>query len=325
MSDNTAVAAPVAVESPASAENTEVSQENEGLEAAEGEESEESTEEAGKVDPKTAKPSKKEEKKTKEVEKRIKKLKLKVDGKEFEEDFDMDDEERLVRELQMAKMGQKRAQQHSDLEKQVRSFFQAFEKDPFAAMSELGMKPEQQIEDYINKQMEQAKKSPEQIQREQLETELQRIKAEREAEKEEGKSKELARLQEQAFQQYDIQMEQALSKSDLPKTPYTVKKIADYMLVALQAGKDVSPEDVIPLVREEMHSDLKEMFAALPEDVVEGLLGEQVLNKLRQRRIAKSKNAQIPGSKLADTGKSSKNTDTKQSGDKKSFKDFFGI
>lgn len=313
MSDSTAAVAAPVIESSNSAEIADNNTEVETVEGAEGEETPE-------VAPK---PTKTEVKKAKENEKRLKKLKLKVDGKEFEEEFDLDDEDRLIRELQMSKMGQKRAQQHSDLEKQVRAFFTDFEKDPFFAMSQLGMKPDQVIDQYINKQMENAKKSPEQLRAEQLEQELQKIKTDRDNEKKESEKKEFERLQQHAFQQYDVQMEQSLAKSDLPKTPYTVKKIADYMLAALQAGKDVTPDDVIPLVREEMHNDLKEMFASLPEDAAEQLIGEQMLNKLRKKRVAKAQEANklVGGNKIVETGKSSK-TDGKPK-EKLSYKDFF--
>lgn len=327
MSEQAAVAAPIATESTQqSAENLETSQENQEVEASENEESTEGEElnaDSEETEQKSAKKSNK--KAEKELERRIKKLKLKVDGKEIEEELDLDDDERLIRELQMAKMGQKRAQEKADLEKQVRSFFEAFQQDPFAAMQELGLNPDQAIDAYINQQLENAKKTPEQIEKERLEAELQKLKAEREREKEELQAKELERLQQQEFERYDMLMEQALSKTDLPKTPYTVKKIADYMLVALEAGKDVSPEDVIPLVREEMHSDLQQMFSSLPEDVVEGLLGEQVLNKLRKRRVAKAQEAQkiLPKNQIQDTGKTGKAQEAQK--EKKSFKDFFGI
>lgn len=327
MSEQAAVAAPVATESTQqSAENLETSQENQEVEASEGEDAAEGEELDASAEELQEQSSKKSKKKAeKELEKRIKKLKLKVDGREIEEEIDLDDDERLVRELQMAKMGQKRAQEKADLEKQVRAFFEAFQQDPFAAMQELGLSPDQAIDEYINKQLENAKKTPEQIEKERLEAELQQLKAEREREKEELQTKELKRLQQQEFERYDMLMEQALSKTDLPKTPYTIKKIADYMLVALEAGKDVSPEDVIPLVREEMHSDLQQMFSSLPEDVVEGLLGEQVLNKLRKRRVAKAQEAQknLPKSQILDTGKNGKEQEASK--EKKSFKDFFGI
>jgi GTP cyclohydrolase I len=312
---NAAPAAPVApVTEQPKVENAELSAEEQEIEA----KLEDSSEEGKEKTPK------REEKKAKEVEKRLKKLKLKVDGKEIEEEIDLDDEERLTREFQLSKLGQKRAQEKAELEKQVGAFMKALGEDPFAAMKELGMNPDQVIEDYINKQLEQAKKSPEQVEKERLESELKAIRAEREREKEEHNTKELARLQEQAFQQYDTQMEQALNKSGLPKTPYTVKKMADYMLVALEAGHDVTPDDVVDVVREEMNSDLKEMFASLDEETIEGLLGEQVINKLRKRRVAKAQAAQKAlGTKVVETGNSAKTSETPK--EKKSFKDFFGM
>lgn len=280
-----------------------------------------------KVDDKASKLTKKDVKKAAEVEKRYKKLKLKVDGKEVEENLDLDNDEELIRHLQMSKMGQKRAQEKADLEKQVEAFFKAYQKDPFATMRELGMDPNKAIDDYINKEMENSKKSPEQIEAEKARAELQALKAEREREREESKSKELARLQEAAFQQYDTAMETALAKSSLPKTVYNVKRIADYMLVALQAGKDVTPEDVIPLVEEELNNDLQEMFASLPEDKIEKLLGNDVINKLRKRRVAKAQAAQqaVGKSNIQDTGKSDSKNSKEKSEKKMTYKDLFGI
>lgn len=326
MSEQAQVAAPVAVESPISAESADKSQENTEIEAAEGEEIEESADSEEKLAKPADKDAKSTKKAEKELEKRIKKLKLKVDGKEIEESLDFDNDEELIRNLQLAKMGQKRAQEKADLEKQVKAFFEAFDKDPFQAMKDLGKDPNKVIDDYINQQMEQAKKTPEQIAKEQLEQELQQLKSEREREKQDIQAKELERLQQAAFTQYDLEMEQALTKSELPKTPYTVKKMADYMLVALQAGYDVKPADVIDIVREEMNSDMKEMFASLPEDKIEALLGEQVLNKLRKRRVAKAQEAQklVGKPNIPETGKTGK-SESKKDGDKKTFKEFFGV
>lgn len=326
MADIVTTAAPTANTPATSAETPNTNTENAELDAAEAaeESAEPSSEETSKEN--NAKDSKPAKKEAKAIEKRIKKLKLKVDGKEYDEEIDLDDEDRLIRELQLSKMGQKRAQEKTDLEKQMKSFFEAFQKDPFATMKEMGLDPNKSIDDYINQELENAKKSPEQIAHERLQQELAALKRERESEKETLKNKELERLQQHAFEQYDMQMEQSLSKSSLPKTPYVVKKIADYMLVGLEAGYDVSPEDVIPLVQEEMNSDLKDMFASLPEEQVEALLGEQVLNKLRKRRVAKAQASQaaVNKPKIEDSGKSSKGQ-AKPEGEKKTFKQFFGV
>lgn len=263
----------------------------------------------------------------KEVEKRLKKLKLKVDGKEFEEEIDLDDDEALTRHLQMSKMGQKRAQEKAQLDKELKQFFAAMEEDPFSVLSkEMGMDVEAQIQKYIDKQIENAKKSPEQIEREKMENELKSIKAERERERQESEARQKELLIQQQYEHYDIQMEQALNKSSIPKTPYVVKKMADYMIVAVENGYDLSPEAAVALVQEEMDSDLKEMFGSLSEDKIESLLGDQVLNKLRKRRLAKAKESQAAVQKpnIQDTGRNAK-TESKKEGDKVSFKKFFGV
>jgi hypothetical protein len=96
------------------------------------------------------------------------------------------------------------------------------------------------------------------------------------------------------------------------------------MLVALEAGHDVTPDDVVDVVREEMNSDLKEMFASLDEETIEGLLGEQVINKLRKRRVAKAQAAQKAlGTKVVETGNSVKTDETPK--EKLSYKDFFKV
>ena len=330
MSEQVQSAAPVAAESAAQSENTENMQDSAELSAEEQEAEADLDSSEEEVPAKDAKSDKKDDKAKKkaekEVEKRLKKLKLKVDGKEIEEELDLDDEERLVKELQMAKMGQKRAQEKAQLEKEVNAFLQALKNDPMAILAQqLGLDPAEVIDKYINNEMEKAKKSPEQLEKERMEAELKALKEEREREKEELKQKELTRLQEQAYIQYDTQMEQTLAKSDLPKTPYVVKKMADYMIVALDAGKNVSPDDVVDIVREELHSDLQQMFSSLPEEKIEELLGEQVLNKLRKRRVAKAQAAQkaIPQNTIKDTGKVAKAEG--KAVEKQSFKDFFKI
>jgi hypothetical protein len=53
-----------------------------------------------------------------------------------------------------------------------------------------------------------------------------------------------------------------------------IKKMADYMLIAVQRGINVTPEDVLPIVRDEIQNDIKQMFSLMPEDVIEQLVGK---------------------------------------------------
>jgi len=71
--------------------------------------------------------------------------------------------------------------------------------------------------------------------------------------------------------------------------------------------------------------DLKEMFAVMPEEVIEKIVGKDVINKIRKKSIAKAKQAPTTTTKslAKDTGQSSPKETAKV--DKKTFKQFFGV
>jgi hypothetical protein len=261
----------------------------------------------------------------KKVESRIKKLKLKVDGREYEEEVNFDDDEYLTKQMQLAKAAQKRMGEYATLEKQVKSFIEELKKNPRKVLADpnIGIDVKQLAASIIEEEIANSQKSPEQLEKEKLETRLRELEDERKKEKEDFERKEFERLQQQAYERYDTQMATALEKSDLPKSPYVIKKMADYMLLGLQQGLDVTADDVIPLVREEIQSDLKEMFAVMPEDVIEKIIGKDPLNRIRKKNVAKAKAVPQQTGKPKDVGA---NESAKSSAAKKqTFKDFFGL
>jgi len=265
-----------------------------------------------------------------QAKKQLKKLKLKIDGKEEEIEFDLNDDDFLTKQLQLSKVGQKRAQEKALLEKEVLSFIEDLKKNPRKALSDpaIGLDLKQLAQQIIEEEIENSKKSPEQIAKEKLEQELRELKEEREKEKEDSKKKEFERLKEQEYERYDMLMSKALEKTDLPKSPYIIKKIADYMLLGLEAGKDVTPEDVLPLVREEMQDDLKQMFAAMPDEVVQKIIGKDVFTRIRKNDVAKLKKANANAQHLKTSTKSNNETSTSKQGkseEKLSFKQFFKV
>lgn len=262
---------------------------------------------------------------------RIKKLKLKVDGHELEEElpFEIDDNpeaiEYMTRQLQMSKAAQKRMGEHAQLQKEVKYFLEELRKNPKKILADpsIGIDVKQLAAQIIEEEIANSQKSPEQLEKERLEAELRSLQEEREHEREELRQKEFARLQEIEYERYDTLMSKALETSDLPKSPYVVKKMADYMLLGLNEGIDVSPEDVLPLVREEIQNDLREMFAVMPDEVIEKIVGKEVFNRVRKKNVAKAKTAPAPvKSSIKDTGAAKTNA---VSSEKKSFRDFFGV
>lgn len=268
-----------------------------------------------------------------EAKKMLKSLKIKYNGKEYEEKlpFEIPDDEKSVeymrKQLQMSKMGQSRAQEKAELEKEVEAFIHQLRTNPRSVLEDptLGVNFQDIVAQYIDEQIELSKKSPEQLEREKMEKELKSLREEREKEKEESKQRELARLQEQEFERYDMSITKALDGSDLPKSPYVVKKMADYMYEGLKAGYDLGPEDVIELVRQEIQADIQQMFGAMPEEVIEKIIGNDVLGKLRKKRVAVAKAAPLKKA-IPDTGKQMKKEEEveKPKGPKRTYRDFFG-
>lgn len=281
--------------SPETASNTTEATENTEETAVEATE-EESTE----VTP-AAEAAKVEEKKANK-----RKLKLKVDGVESEEEVDLDDDAYLTRQLQLAKMGQKRAQEYSQLEKEVAAFLTELKKNPKKALAhpDIGVDVKALARQIIEEEIANDSKTPEQLKAEALEAEIKELKEAQKSRDEEAKSKEIERLQKDAYEKYDMQMSQALEKSDLPKKPYVVKKIADYMLLGLQNNIDITPDVALNLAREEILEDIQDMFSVMPEEVIEGIVGKKTIDKLRKKRVAavKAGAPQLPNKTVADTG-----------------------
>lgn len=270
-----------------------------------------------------------------EAKKMLKSLKIKFNGKEYDEElpFEIPDDEKSVKymqnKLQMDRLARMKSQESADQQKMINQFLTDLKKNPRKVLSDpsIGVDLKKIAAELIEEEIENSRKSPEQLEKEKLEAELKAIKEEREKEKEEFNTRELERLQQQELERYDMLITKAIETSDLPKSPYIVKKMADYMLMGLQKGVDVTPDDVLPLVREEMQNDLKEMFAVMPEDVIESIVGKDVINRLRKKNLQKAKASQsmqaMSQAKVKDTGTTAPKE--KAPTEKKDYKSFFGV
>lgn len=294
-------------------------------------ESTENTQESQETTQATPTAAKKEEAK---IAKKLKQLKLKVDGKEVNEDipFEVDEgseaAEYMTKQLQLAKAAQKRMGEASDYKKkldQVGDYLQQAKGNPKKIrelMKDLEIDERQLAAMIVEEELEKAKKSPEQLEKEDLEAQLKKIKAERDTEKKELEEREYQRLVEQETQRYGLMIDGALKSAGLPNNQVYRERVAKYLAKAIDKGVEVTAEDVVPLVKEEIASEIQSLFAASPEDYVEQLLGKDTLKRLRKRNLEKAKDAPaVPLNKqVQDTG--SDKTKPKLE-PKLSFKDYF--
>ncbi len=263
-----------------------------------------------------------------QAKKMLKKLELKIDGETFEEElpFEVDEAhaEYLKKNLQLSKKAQKSMQSEKEYRAQVDQFVKSMKGDTRKTLESMGIDVKALAAQLIEEEMQNAAMTPEQRERAELQAKLKAMEEERRKEREERDKSETERLTQQEYERIDTKMTAAISSAGIPKSPYVVKKIAQYMVDGLSHGVNLEPEDVIGLVKEEVQNDIQELIKALGEDQVESFIGKDIFDKVRKRNVAKAK--QTPASAKAaikDVG-AKKSTDSTPK-EKVNMRDFFKI
>jgi hypothetical protein len=256
------------------------------------------------------------------------KLKLKVDGQEIEQEIDLSNDEELKKYLQKAQAFDKRSQELSSLKNQMDAFFKIMKENPMKVLADLGLDPDSEANKHLENRIQEMAKSPEQQEKEKMAAELEEYKRK---EKENKDAKEKAEYQQMMDKQASI-IESDISKAIetkgsflSAKDPRAIWRVAQAMDLAMQKGyKDVTAADVIPVVEKQWKQELSEFFNGSNEETIEMIVGKDNLERLRKRRLANRKKApETPVREVRDTGKV---TETKEkSGEKVSFKKFFDV
>ena len=233
----------------------------------------------------------------KEEAKRIKQLNLKVYGQDIVEHlpFEIDDNpqviEYLTKQLQMSKAAQRAMQEKGSFEKQVQSFVENLKGNTASVLSQMGINPTEFATKILQNEIDKSKLTPEQKELQELKEVRKQLEADAKRKEAEFNQKEFDRNQQLEYTRIENEMIQTLDKSDLPHSPYITKRIAEYMLQGLQNNVNLSPEDVLPLVREDYINDLQSTFKGMSADKVESFIGKDLFNAVRKKNVAKAKSA----------------------------------
>lgn len=320
MSESTTEAVASSVDSSTESLN---SQENSNLSASNS--AELPTAESIDADPSLSKAEKKEAKKL------LKELEIKYNGKVSKEKlpFEIPEEHAdwMRRQMQMAKMAHIKTQESSALERDVIDFFNELRTNPRKALANpnVGVDVKKLAAEILEEEIANSQKSPEQLALEEKERELKELR-----EREKTREEELRRIQEekiieQASQEFDIQMSDTLDKFNIPKTPLAIKKMAEYMSLAIQNQEYPDMDLIGQLVEEEMMTDYRDHLNSLSPDRIVQLLGEEIFEKVRKERVSKMKKAQPSVKALAKDTAQPKAKEPEKPVKKQSFKDFFGV
>lgn len=274
----------------------------------------------------------------KQEAKRLNSLKLKVYGQDVEEQlpFDFEDKpeviEYLTKQLQMSKAAQRAMQENGTFKQQVNSFVENLKGNTAQVLQQLGIDPIEFAAKQLEAEIEKQKLSPEQRRVLELEAKIKEQEEESKRKDDENRRKEYDAHRKQTADRVENQMIQALDKSDLPHTPYVADRIAKYMLLALNDPSgpvELSPEDVIPLVRQDILNDIQHVIKGMSSDPekLENFIGKDVFKNVRKKNIEKLKTQTPATAKAAVKEVSVQQKASLQPKDvaKVKARDFFGI
>lgn len=237
-----------------------------------------------------------------ELQELIETFKFKANGQDKEVTLDWNNKEDIVRRLQMAEAAQPAMQRAAETERSFDDFLQDVQSNPSDLFEQLGIDPVKYAEEIINREVAQLQKSPEQLAQEDRDHELEELRQKLKDEEQSRKDFEFNQMQHEAELDLNDQITDALSATtELPKSAYVVKRIADAMLNAMSNGyDDVTAKDVLPWVQKEINEEMSGMFAGMEDKVLENFIGKKTTDRLRKQRLGKIK---PPGSQFEDTGR----------------------
>jgi small-conductance mechanosensitive channel len=262
---------------------------------------------------------------TKKEEKQLKEYKLKVNGKEKSLKIDISNDAEMQKYLQKALASDESFSQAAEVRKAAMSFIDDLKKNPKKVLSDpnIGVDLKKFAEEIMNEAIQEMEKSPEQKRADDAERKLKEIMDQREREQKDFNAKEVARIQAEHERNLETEISAALDVGGLPKTPRTVKHMAEMMMIAMSHGIELSAKEIAPIVKSTTLSEFKEVVGSLTDDQLEDFIGKEVVGRLRKKNVAKAK-AVDTASSVKSTGVSVKKEEEKAPAKKQTIREFLG-
>lgn len=208
------------------------------------------------------------------------KYKVKVDQQEME--VALDD---LIRNYQKGEAADKRLREAAMARKEAEEFIKLAKSDKKKLFQALGEDPQAFVEQFLSEYFEEQSLSPEQKELRDTKRRLEEYESITRQQEEARQAEQMEQLYSQYEQQYSNDIVAAIQSGGLPPSEYVVKRVAEYMLAAVENGLDVTAQDVIPLVKEDIGMFTKSLYSEAPEDKLIELLGEDVAKKIVKQHL----------------------------------------
>lgn len=214
----------------------------------------------------------------------IRNLKLRLDGK----DVEMPESE-VIALAQKGKVSDQRFQEASAMKRQAEEVLKFAKDNTTEFFKRTGMNARQWAEEYLVGELRAEQMSPEQRKAAENEKKLKEYESEKKQAADRAQQAEMDQLRQKHAENYNKLFVEALTKSGLPKTNYTVKRMAELQLVNIKQKLELSADQLAKVVREDYESEQKALFGAYDGDQLMEFLGPELVKKLSKAQIAKLK------------------------------------
>lgn len=236
--------------------------------------------------------------------------KFKVDDQEVTEEYT---DEEVLKHLQKSKGADKRFQEAATIKQQTERLYQLLKENPFDVLEKIhGDRTRQMMEERLWAKIQREQMDPQA--RELLETKerLQALEAEKKSFAEKQQKDEFTRLKLQHAQNFDKEIRDALQAAGKTVTPYAFKRVAHYMLSAMNENRQLSAKDAVPMMDQDLQADLKAMFESTTEDNILQLLGDPTLEKVRKADLKRVRSGYTPTAPTPPGKKDDKKPDARE-------------
>lgn len=234
-----------------------------------------------------------------------KKLKLKIDGADFDEElpFEIDENNKeqvdyLKRHLQMSKVANKRMSESAMTRKQAEQFIEMLQNDPMKILTHKNFGGEEKFqklaEEFLSKRIQEQMLTPEERNQREREDKLRKYEEQEKQQAAETERKQAEELQTHYQESYTKTITEALSASNLPKNPYTVKRMAQLLQQNIKHGLELEPQHLAQLVREDYQRELSAIIGNSDPSQIISMFGEETVNKLRKHDLQALKKKLTP-------------------------------
>lgn len=220
----------------------------------------------------------------------IRKHKLQIDGAEVELP-----ESEVIARAQRETGSAKRFQEAALIRKQAEDLIRFAKENPKEFFAKTGMNAREWAEKYLMEELQREQMTPEQRKAADNEAKLKQYEDEKKTNETKSRQEQIEKLKAEHLKNYDLMFVDALKKTGLPKTAYTIKRMAELQLTNVKLKLDLTADQLAKVVREDYMAEHKALFSAYEGDQLMDFLGPDLVKKLSKAQIAKLKAKMQPG------------------------------